>query len=112
MRPLQDKCEPTSFEDIEGLFVTDVGMPLEDLFAEFDAEPIGVASLAQVHRGRLKETGQEVCGEGQICELCVMHALKHWCSCNIHTSWSSVTSIWRWWKSPSVRHKARLSDRG
>ena len=60
MRPLQDKCEPTNFEDIEKLFVSDVGRPLEEIFAEFDAEPIGVASLAQVHRGRLRGSGQEV----------------------------------------------------
>lgn len=60
MRPLQDQCEPTPFEDLEKLFLTDMGKPISDIFEEFDPEPIGVASLAQVHVGRLKETGQEV----------------------------------------------------
>ena len=60
MRPLQDQCEPTAFEDIEKLFETDMGKPLEEIFVEFDPEPIGTASLAQVHRGRMRDTGQEV----------------------------------------------------
>lgn len=60
MRPLQDQCEPTPFEDIEKLFISDVGMHLNELFIEFNPEPVGVASLAQVHMGRLRETGQEV----------------------------------------------------
>ena len=60
MRPLQDQCEPTPFEDLEKLFLTDMGKPISELFEEFDPEPIGVASLAQVHIGRLKDSGQEV----------------------------------------------------
>lgn len=60
MRPLQDQCDPTPFEDVERLFVSDMGKPISELFDEFNHEPIGVASLAQVHVGRLKETGQEV----------------------------------------------------
>lgn len=60
MRPLQDQCEPTPFESIQQLFLTDIGKPLDELFVEFDPEPVGVASLAQVHMARLRETGHEV----------------------------------------------------
>ena len=60
MRPLQDQCEPTPFQDIEKLFITDVGQPMSELFLEFNREPVGVASLAQVHMARLKDMGQEV----------------------------------------------------
>jgi aarF domain-containing kinase len=60
MAVLQDQCPPTPYEEIEELFQTDLGVNLEDLFSEFDPAPIGVASLAQVHRARLRENGQEV----------------------------------------------------
>lgn len=67
MRPLQDKCDPTDYEHLEGLFLTDMGHSIEDIFVEFDPNPIGVASLAQVHVGRLRETGRQVavkvCGD-------------------------------------------------
>ncbi|CAL1707516.1 unnamed protein product [Somion occarium] len=60
MRPLQDQCEPTEYEDLENLFLSDMGMRIEDIFDEFDPRPVGVASLAQVHVGRLKQSGQLV----------------------------------------------------
>ena len=60
MRPLQDQCEPTSYEDIERLFVSDMGRPLSDIFDKFGREPIGVASLAQVHVAQLRESGEKV----------------------------------------------------
>jgi aarF domain-containing kinase len=58
MRPLQDQCEPTPYEDIETLFLRDIGKPISEVFDDFDPVPIGVASLAQVHVGRHRETGK------------------------------------------------------
>ncbi|KAI8968306.1 ABC1 family-domain-containing protein [Mycotypha africana] len=52
---LQDRCDPTPPEDIRKLFLTDYGEPLEEVFDEFDWKPLGVASLAQVHKARLKQ---------------------------------------------------------
>ncbi|KAI8997334.1 ABC1 family-domain-containing protein [Pilobolus umbonatus] len=54
MSVLQDRCEPTSPEDVRQLFLTDYGTPMEDIFEEFEWEPLGVASLAQVHKARLR----------------------------------------------------------
>ena len=42
------------------MFRTDTGMEISDVFSSFDTIPIGVASLAQVHRAVLKESGREV----------------------------------------------------
>ncbi|KNE71196.1 atypical/ABC1/ABC1-B protein kinase, variant [Allomyces macrogynus ATCC 38327] len=59
MRVLQDQCPPSSLEDINKLFETDLGVPMKYVFASFDEEPIGVASIAQVHRARLQD-GRDV----------------------------------------------------
>ncbi|KAK2813160.1 hypothetical protein FQN50_000837 [Emmonsiellopsis sp. PD_5] len=58
--PLQDKCPISSFESVEAMFVKDTGRTIDELFSSFDREPIGAASLAQVHVAVLRETGQKV----------------------------------------------------
>ena len=58
--PLQDKCPVSSYESIEEMFIKDTGQPISDFFDDFEHEPIGSASLAQVHRAYMKGTGQKV----------------------------------------------------
>ncbi|KAI0179598.1 ABC1-domain-containing protein [Hypoxylon sp. FL1284] len=58
--PLQDKCPVSSFESIQDMFRADTGDELKDYFSEFSEEPIGAASLAQVHLATIKENGQRV----------------------------------------------------
>ncbi|KAK0720720.1 ABC1 family-domain-containing protein [Lasiosphaeris hirsuta] len=58
--PLQDKCPVSSLESIEVMFKADTGGDLYDYFSEFSKEPIGAASLAQVHLATIRETGQKV----------------------------------------------------
>ena len=60
MRVLQDQCDPTPYEDLKRLFITDMGQDIHEIFDDFNLNPIGVASLAQVHVGRYKKTGQLV----------------------------------------------------
>ncbi|KAG0202206.1 hypothetical protein BGX28_005198 [Mortierella sp. GBA30] len=59
MEPLQDRCMPSSIESIQALFLADLGQPISAYFSSFDLEPIGVASLAQVHKAKLLD-GREV----------------------------------------------------
>lgn len=60
MIPLQDCCPVSSIESIRDMFRKDMGSELEDFFSDFNPVPLGTASLAQVHRATLKESGEEV----------------------------------------------------
>ncbi|KAJ6440528.1 DUF92 domain protein [Purpureocillium lavendulum] len=67
--PLQDKCPVSSFESIETMFRNDTGEELWHYFSEFSSEPIGAASLAQVHLATIKDTGRKVAVKVQHPEL-------------------------------------------
>lgn len=58
--PLQDKCPVSSFASIEDMFRKDTGQELCDYFSEFSPEPIGAASLAQVHLATIKGSDRRV----------------------------------------------------
>jgi ubiquinone biosynthesis protein len=59
LRLLQDKLPPFSFDKVRGLVEGELKQPLENVYSEFDKEPVAAASVAQVHRARLKD-GREV----------------------------------------------------
>jgi ubiquinone biosynthesis protein len=56
---LQDKVPAVSFEEVNTQIQRELGYPAEELFSEFSKEPLAAASIAQVHRGKLK-SGEEV----------------------------------------------------
>ncbi len=54
-RKCRDQVPPEPFSAVERVVAEDLGRPLEDVFVEFDAEPLAAASIAQVHRAVLRE---------------------------------------------------------
>lgn len=56
---LQDRVPPFSSERAIATIEESLGHPLNDLYADFEADPLAAASLGQVHRARL-HSGEEV----------------------------------------------------
>lgn len=59
MRVLQDKLPPFSTETAKASIEYELGAPVEMLFDDF-SPPVAAASIAQVHKARIKDTGEEV----------------------------------------------------
>ena len=56
---LRSNTPPDPPETVRGMIVSELGKPVEVLFAEFDDHPLASASIGQVHRARLA-SNQEV----------------------------------------------------
>src|SRR5499427_8057203 len=62
---LQDRAEPARWEQVEEVIAQSLGAPTEKVFAELQPEPAAAASIAQVHKARLRD------GEGLGTEVAV-----------------------------------------
>lgn len=57
---LQNKVPAMPMDTVRAIVEEELGQPFEAIFSEFDEEPLGSASIAQVHRAVLADGGQEV----------------------------------------------------
>jgi predicted unusual protein kinase regulating ubiquinone biosynthesis (AarF/ABC1/UbiB family) len=57
---LRDAAPTVSFKQMRRVIEEDLEQPLEEIFAEFEEEPIAAASIGQVYRARLASDGREV----------------------------------------------------
>jgi ubiquinone biosynthesis protein len=62
---LQDRAEPAPWEQVEEVITQSLGAPVGEVFAELRPEPAAAASIAQVHKARLR------CGDGPDAEVAV-----------------------------------------
>lgn len=59
LRLLQDRLPPFSMEEARATIEYELEQPVEEVFSEL-SEPVAAASIAQVHKARLLDTGEEV----------------------------------------------------
>ena len=60
LRKLQERVPPTSFDEIRPILEGELGQPIEAVFESFEEEAVAGASMAQVHLGVLKSSGESV----------------------------------------------------
>jgi len=73
LRPLQDGVPPRSLAEVSEIIERDIGVPMAELFANFEPTPVGAASIAQAHRATLLD-GREVIVKVQYPEVPALYA--------------------------------------
>lgn len=96
MSVLQDACPPTSLEDLSTLYLHDTNHTLSEDFSYFNPTPLGVASLAQVHRATLRDSDREVAVKIQHPEVARYSAI------DIVTTRFIFDTIQRWFPEISI----------
>ena len=59
LQKLQDHVRPVDFEVVQSILKQELNCPIEEVFEHIVSQPIGSASIGQVHRGKLL-TGEEI----------------------------------------------------
>jgi ubiquinone biosynthesis protein len=57
---LTDQVPAFAFEDVQRIIEKDLGQSADFIFSEIEQKPMAAASISQVHRATIKETGQRI----------------------------------------------------
>lgn len=57
---LRDRIRPLPFETMKPVLEKELAGPLEEVFSAFNPEPAAAASLGQIYRARMRDSGREV----------------------------------------------------
>ena len=60
LKLLRDNTPVTPFDEIKKVIEGELGKPLDEVYSEFNEEPLGSASIGQVYKATLKEKDMEV----------------------------------------------------
>lgn len=60
MEPLCQEAPTSSFEDVKKSIEKELKVNFDDFFEKFDPVPLGSASIAQVHKARIKGTNKDI----------------------------------------------------
>jgi len=102
LRALQDRVPPVAFEVIRDAVEGELGRPLEEIFTAFEPEPLGAASIAQVHRARLPD--------GTLVAVKVQYP---WLAASLTADLALLRGLLRlvvWWTGGSGVDRRRLFD--
>ncbi|CAJ1344095.1 unnamed protein product [Effrenium voratum] len=60
LKTLHDQAATFDFPQVRRVVEAELGRPLEEVFSDFEEQPVASASIAQVHRATLHEAGQAI----------------------------------------------------
>ena len=60
LESLRDNTPVTPFNEMKEVIESELGRPIDEIFSKIDEDPIGSASIGQVYKATLKNTGEEV----------------------------------------------------
>lgn len=60
LKVLHNRGPVSTLAEVTKVIEKEMKTSMDEIFSSFDSEPVGAASLAQVYRARLRETGEEV----------------------------------------------------
>jgi predicted unusual protein kinase regulating ubiquinone biosynthesis (AarF/ABC1/UbiB family) len=58
--PMLQQAPKTGFQDVKSIVEEELGDKIENIYSEFAEEPVASASLGQVHKAKLRSTGETV----------------------------------------------------